>query len=576
MRWSEPPDLSREQVEFYAIRVSHGAREGGPAAHDAAVRADPARAKYTHTARVVLAATTFGGEVRASNPRGAGGWSERLIATTPAPTRAPLRPAPPEVRVSAATCDLVVVAQPSAGATTPAGGDGAEGGCAGPETLRLEALAAGSTHWKAVRPMAKATRLTLGAAELADRTAYRFRMVAANRLGEGPPGEPSAPVVGGLPPAALQAPSVVATSSASFEVALPALEAPCLDGLAWTVLARVGSAAPPSRDRSPPAVEEGAREEEVGGGAWRVVGTGRPGTRVHTDRLRCPAAGCRFKLRPDVRSFAAAPSPPSSASSLPALLSNGFETPSAIARNRALPALGGSSVRVEVRLNGAQWNSLLREQLLADLRHALRLRAPPTVAEAHAAASGDATYVVIDLHDPYSREAALGEAQELANLLADDRLYGGVEPERTMLRRIDRAAGVAAPAAVLADWARRWTAGIGRAGGGAAGAGGALRGASPAVDGGWVLLQPHVETALDRLLWNAQLAAALLLSLGIAWAAVRARRAVHRWRELGGAMPLAMSEEDAEEEEAERAARRRAAKAARQMVGDANDDDWPT
>ena len=90
------------------------------------------------------------------------------------------------------------------------------------------------------------------------------------------------------------------------------------------------------------------------------------------------------------------------------------------------------------------------------------------------------------------------------------------------------------------------------------------------------LLQPHVETALDRLLWNAQLAAALLLSLGIAWAAVRARRAVHRWRELGGAVPLAMSEEDAEEEEAERAARRRAAKAARQMVGDANDDDWPT
>ena len=229
-------------------------------------------------------------------------------------------------------------------------------------------------------------------------------------------------------------------------------------------------------------------------------------------------------------------------------------------------------MRVEVRLNGAQWNSLLREQLLADLRHALRLRASPTVAEAHAAASGDATYVVIDLHDPYSREAALGEAQELANLLADDRLYGGVEPERTMLRRIDRAAGVAAPAAVLAGLG----AGGRTAGGGAAGVGGALRGASPAVDGGWVLLQPHVETALDRLLWNAQLAAALLLSLGIAWAAVRARRAVRRWRELGGAMPLAMSEEDAEEEEAERAARRRAAKAARQMVGDANDDDWPT
>ena len=106
IEWSEPLNLSREQVEFYQLMIRHGAREGGQVALDTLLRADPSRldAAYSYEARVLLAATTFGGEMRAKNPLGLSSWSERLIATTPVPTRSPLKPPAPAVSASTSTC----------------------------------------------------------------------------------------------------------------------------------------------------------------------------------------------------------------------------------------------------------------------------------------------------------------------------------------------------------------------------------------------------------------------------------------------------------------------------------------
>ena len=69
IRWAEPPDLSAAQIDYYALILSLGTRDGGPIATNLTMRHANA---YTNPA--LLAGTTYGAEVRAVNPLGRSGW----------------------------------------------------------------------------------------------------------------------------------------------------------------------------------------------------------------------------------------------------------------------------------------------------------------------------------------------------------------------------------------------------------------------------------------------------------------------------------------------------------------------
>ena len=515
--WREPPGVSPQQIDHYSLLISQGTRAGGAVAANATLRRITSFAKGQ-----LLAASTYGAELKAVNPRGASKWSERLIATTPTPSRAPLRPPAPVVSVEEQTCNVqadarlpVSSASKAAGAAKGPGrraseaddGNGAEGDdfepeeeapagagrdCAGAESLELQALRAGSTEWRTLRSkVVGTTRVQLRAEELKAASAYRFRFRGSNRHGASEPGDASAAVVGGLPASALQRPPVVrATSSASFEVELPAALAPCLDSLAWTVLVRV-----------------------AGRPGWQVLGTASQASTYAAERLRCGSrdktAGCEFKLRPDVHGFG----------------EGDLDGPSTFLHNAKLPPITPSAVRVELKLRGEEWNSLLRSAFNRLLAARLGLREEPEVVEAHPSA-GD-LFVVVDLRH-WAREAAQEAAQQMADLLADGALSQGVDAEGggggggaagNVLSRVDRSAGVQQQRAVD-------------------------RG-----EGEWAPLRPKPKQGLGKLALLLRVAPALL-SVGLcAYCVMRVKRACQRRRQLAGAVPLATSEEDADDDD---------------------------
>ena len=371
------------QVAFYSLVISQGTRDGGAIASNVTLHRTTS---YTNAA--LFAGTTFGAEVRATNLLGSSRWSQRLIATTPLPTRAPLRPPAPLVVASEQSCDVSISIKLPEGEPSTAGEDG---GCAGAERIELQTLAAGTTGWRTLVRTA-ATSLTVGAPkDLSIGKAHRFRVVSINRFGSSSPGEASAAVVGGLALERLRPPVVRQTSSASFAIALPASRTACLDGLVWTVMGRVWPH------------------------GWRVVGTGSQGSSVAVEQLRCPDPGCEFKLRPDVAAFAS------------------VESPSVFMPNRKLPALAAHDARVEVRMQG-ECNNLVRSQLREELKTRLALNQVPQVVETHMNQHAGDTAIVLDLPGPLADRAA----QQLADLLSRDMLGegGGV------LNRLERSTGV--------------------------------------------------------------------------------------------------------------------------------------
>lgn len=342
----------------------------------------------------LLAATTYGAELRAINPRGSSRWSERIVATTRPPSHLPYQPSVPTLVVGGHTCDVQVIVQlPNASAST----------CAGAESVELQALRAGSTTWRSVRGRGAEISFRLGSSELTGAAAYKFRVLAFNRFGASSAGAASKAIVAGLSMAAhLRPPVVRATSSASFAISLPMAAVPCLESLSWTVMVRI--------------VPHG----------WRVLGTGGQGTTYNVERLRCPVqpSGCEFKLRPDVHSFG-----PSD-----------FDGPSTFIPNLNLHAVPAGAVRIELQLRGSQWSGLDRAALTVDLTARLRMREEPVVVEAHAS-RGD-VFVVVDLPH-WSREAAQTVAQELVNQLGVEPASRDGEHQRSgVWDRIDRNTGV--------------------------------------------------------------------------------------------------------------------------------------
>lgn len=449
------------QIAFYSLVISQGVQDGGLVSSNITIRG---RTSYTTSA--LLAATTFGAEIRAHNPLGVSQWSERLVATTAIPVRSPLQPPAPIVETDDQKCDVfITIKLPEVEYTSR--GDSEE--CAGLERYELQTISAGTTSWRTLVPHSTASRLTVHAPlEISAAKAHRFRIVSTNRVGVSLPGEASAPIVGGLPLSLLRPPTVRTTSSASFAVQLPASHAPCLGNLVWTVLGRVESH------------------------AWRVLGTGLQGSSVVLEQLRCPKQGCEFKLQPDIHAFAGT-----------------VETPSVFATNAKLPQVAPKEARIEVRLSGTTWNSLIRSQLGAELKAWLRLRADASVVEGHVNERAGDTAVVVDLPGPYSNETA----QELARLLRTD---APIPEDYHVLTRLQRSDGVQ-QMAESGDW--------------------------------HLLVVTTAEQHFDP--WGTLGAVfSVVVTIGLSARCVFAIRAAwHRRMQLRGAIPLAMSEEDADEVE---------------------------
>ena len=356
------------------------------------------------------AALVYGAEVRVHNPRGDSHWSERFVVSLPVPVRSPKTPPTPNVTLAAASCDVRIdVPVLTKGDTDDLGS------CAGAEALFVEGLTADATHWR-VLPSETAVGTSVWLRGLPPTTAYRFRVVASNRIGRSSAGaatpEGVHPIIPGLPVATLiLRPTVRPTSSASFVIDVPGIAATCQEELNWIVLARL----------------------EGRGKAWEVLGTAVQGSSYHIERLRCPTEGCSFKLRPDIQLWE----------------SQNADSPSVLAFNAALPTHGSptSGVRIELRLKGIEWNSLLRQQFRVELAAQLRVSIDNfKVIETHIGASH--VYVVVDLSAATAATAAAA-AQRLADLLDDGRLA----EVNAQLARLDRAAGVVQQAEGQdADW----------------------------------------------------------------------------------------------------------------------------
>ena len=84
--------------------------------------------------------------------------------------------------------------------------------------------------------------------------------------------------------------------------------------------------------------------------AWVVLGTfGEEGKKHSVDHLRCPASGCKCRLRPDVVTFDKD--------------DDSLMGPVVYVNNLPLPARPNDAARVEVMLREVEWNALQPREL---------------------------------------------------------------------------------------------------------------------------------------------------------------------------------------------------------------------
>ena len=418
MQWTEPPDLTPQQISHYTVVISSGTRPGGAVVANASVRHST-----SYTAVDLFGAAAYGAQFRAHNPRGWSQWSERFVTTLPTPTRAPRTPLTPTATVVDASCDVLMTIPPQlVDAATPQDAIQRAEECAGAEALEVQGLLAGSTHWQPLHSLRAGASQWMR--ELSPGKAYRFRLQASNRAGKSDPGSPTpigsiAPVIPGLPAATLRArPVVRATSSASFVVDLPAVKAPCQAGLRWVVL--LHSTQQPQQQPQPPGLVAADSAAE-----WQVLGSAPQGTSYAVEALRCPPSGCHFRLRPDVHLWD----------------EQLLDGPVSTVRNLALPTHDWTlDARIEMRLYGTEWNSLLRHQLRTEIASELGIDEPEVV-EAHVSAVDVAVVLDLKARQP---GAARDAAQRLAALVVPGS-QGDATTAQTggaMLRRVDRSTGI--------------------------------------------------------------------------------------------------------------------------------------
>lgn len=270
----------------------------------------------------LFAAGTYNIQVRAHNPRGSSRWSDRLLATTPLPTTKPKNLGSPSVLTSKDSCNLILKFDlPQLDEKSV---------CHGVESVDVQVRTAGSAQWRTVISHAVSTQVDI---EGQPEAAAIFRLVSRNRNGvASSDAPPSLVVVPGLENKGTHVPIVRATGSASFTLELPTISAACQSSLAWIIFASVG-----------PTLSEASQSE------WSVLATQGQGMQYSVDHMRCPTSGCKFRVRPDVRTFDDD--------------KGDLMGPIVVAHNLPLPMLEKNAARIEVLFKGVEWNSLRRREL---------------------------------------------------------------------------------------------------------------------------------------------------------------------------------------------------------------------